>query len=322
MQDSIALNPELTPEEAYISNPSELYARIHGDIPYLSKIFDSHIGNLMSDRKIYEAAKQQWILDIQNEMVHLMSGGTNATRLLADMEAGRFGTFTSDSGQTINLTDPLEAINKKLQRQRNRLEMIFHETFQIQGRRDYRRGLIGRKNQLLQQIQSTPIFSRERTDLEKELKEVEIQLIESGKMLIFDVKDVSEAVVEGYMSDYYSKIAEAVANGLLTTDIVNPEGEDRRLENKQLREEAKKTQDPPTAQDIKGHSRFQIQQTEPIPSGRKIDVIIPRFKGPGRPPGNFPGFDDAEQDDQQVDLSIEQDENKTAKVYNFRKSLG
>ena len=322
MQDSIALNPELTPEEAYISNPSELYARIHGDIPYLSKIFDSHIGNLMSDRKIYEAAKAQWILDIQNEMVHLMSGGTNATRLLADMEAGRFGTFTSDSGQTINLTDPLEAINKKLQRQRNRLEMIFHETFQIQGRRDYRRGLIGRKNQLLQQIQSTPIYSRERTDLEKELKEVETQLVESGKMLIFDVKDVSEAVVEGYMSDYYSKIAEAVANGLLTTDIVNPEGEDRRLENKQLREEAKKTQDPPTAQDIKQHSRFQIQQTEPIPSGRKIDVIIPRYKGPGRPPGNFPGFDDAEQDDQQVDLSIEQDENKTAKVYNYRKSLG
>lgn len=322
LQDSIALNPELTPEEAYIANPSELYARIHGDIPYLSKIFDAHIGNLMSDRKIYEAAKEQWILDIQDEMVHLMSGGTNARRLLADMEAGRFGNFTSDSGQTIKLTDPLEAINKKLQRQRNRLEMIFHETFQIQGRRDYRRDLIGKKNQLMQQIQSTPIFSRERTNLEKELKDVETQLIESGKMLIFDVKDVSEAVVEGYMSDYYSKIAEAVANGLLTTDIVNPEGEDRRLENEQLREQAKKTQEPPTAQDIKQHSRFQIQQTESIPSGRKFDVIIPRFKGPGRPPGNFPGFDDAEQDDQQVDLSIEQDENKTAEVYNFRKSLG
>jgi len=58
-------------------------------------------------------------------------------------------------------------------------------------------------------------------------------------MLIFDVKDVSEAVVEGYMSDYYSKIAEAVANGLLTTDIVNPEGEDRRLENEQLKNKLK-----------------------------------------------------------------------------------
>jgi hypothetical protein len=321
MQDSIALNPELTPEEAYISNPSELYARIHGDIPYLAKIFDAHIGNLMSDRKIYQAAKEQWILDIQDELIHLMSGGTNATRLLADMEAGRFGTFTTDSGQTIKLTDPLEAINKKLQRQRNRLEMIFHETFQIQGRRDFRRGLISKKNQLQQQIQSTPIYSSERTHLEQDLKDVETKLVESGKMLIFDVKDVSEAVVEGYMSDYYSKIAEAVANGLLTTDIVNPEGEDRRLENEQLKEQAKK-QDPPTAQDIKQHSRFQIQQTEPIPSGRKIDVIIPRYKGPGRPPGNFPGFDDAEQDETQVDLTIERDEDKTAKVFNYRKSLG
>jgi hypothetical protein len=326
MEDSIALNPELTPEEAYISNPSELYARIHGDIPYLSKIFDAHIGNLMSDRKIYESAKEQWILDIQDEMVHLMSGGTNASRLLADMEAGRFGTFTTDSGQTINLTDPLEAINKKLQRQRNRLEMIFHETFQIQGRRDYRRGLIGKKNQLMQQIQSAPIYSPERTHLEEELKDVQTQLVESGKMLIFDVKDVSEAVVEGYMSDYYSKIAEAVANGLLTTDIVNPEGEDRRKENEQLREQAKKSQEPPTAQDIRQHSRFQIQQTEPIPSGRKIDVIIPRYKGPGRPPGNFPGFDDAEQDDQQVDITIERDPEKTepektASVFNYRISI-
>ena len=321
MQDSVALNPELTPEEAYISDPSELYARIHGDIPYLAKIFDAHIGKLMADPKIYQAAKEQWILDIQDEMIHLMSGGTNAKRLLEDMENGRFGTYTSSTGQTITLTDPLEVINKKLQRQRNRLEMIFHETFQIQGRRDYRRGLIGKKNKLAQQIESTPIYSSERTNLEKELKEVETNLVESGRMLIFDVKDVSEAVIEGYLADYYSKIAKAVADGLLTTDTINPQGEDQRVENQQLREEAKK-QEPPTAQDIKQHARFQIQQTEPIPSGRKIDVIIPRYKGPGRPPGNFPGFDDAEKDDSQIDITIEKDEDKTAKVYNFRKSLG
>ena len=275
----------------------------------------------MADPKIYQAAKEQWILDIQDEMIHLMSGGTNAKRLLEDMENGRFGTYTSSTGQTITLTDPLEVINKKLQRQRNRLEMIFHETFQIQGRRDYRRGLIGKKNQLAQQIESTPIYSSERTQLEKEIKEVETNLVESGRMLIFDVKDVSEAVVEGYLADYYSKIAKAVADGLLTTDKINPQGEDQRVENQQLREEAKK-QEPPTAQDIKQHARFQIQQTEPIPSGRKIDVIIPRYKGPGRPPGNFPGFDDAEKDDSQIDITIEKDEDKTAKVYNFRKSLG
>jgi hypothetical protein len=249
-----------------------------------------------------------------------MSGGTNAKRLLEDMETGRFGTYTSSTGQTITLTDPLEVINKKLQRQRNRLEMIFHETFQIQGRRDYRRGLIGKKNQLTQQIESTPIYSSERTKLEKEIKEVETNLVESGRMLIFDVKDVSEAVIEGYLADYYSKIAKAVADGLLTTDKINPQGEDQRVENQQLREEAKK-QEPPTAQDIKQHARFQIQQTEPIPSGRKIDVIIPRYKGPGRPPGNFPGFDDAKKDDSQIDITIERDEDKTASVFNYRKLI-
>lgn len=321
MQDAIALNPELTPEEAYIANPSELYARIHGDIPYLLKIFDAHIGKLMSDRKIYEAAKEQWILDIQNEMVHLMSGGTNAKRLIEDMESGRFGFYTTSTGQTLKLSDPLAAINKKLQRQRNKLEMIFHETFRIQGRRDYRRELIGKKNQLTQEIESTPIDSYRRIDIEKELKEVVENLVESGKMLIFDVKDVSEAVIEGYLADYYSKIGKAVADGLLTTDIINPEAEDKRIENEQLREEAKK-QEPPTAQDIQQHARFQIQQTEPIPSGRKIDVIIPRHVGPGRPPGNFPGFDDAEQDDEQVAVEVKKDPDKTAKVYNFRKNLG
>lgn len=324
LQDSVELNPELTPEEAYIANPSELYARVHGDIPYLSKIFDAHIGKLMSDPKIYQAAKEQWILDIQDEMVHLMSGGTNARRLLEDMETGRFGSYTTSTGQTIKLSDPLEAINKMLQRQRNRLEMIFHETFQIQGRRDYRRGLIGKKNQLVRQIESTPIDSSERTNLEKELQEVQSKLVESGKMLIFDVKDVTEGVIEGYLSDYFGKISKAVADGLLTTDIVNPEGADREKENAQLREEAKK-QEPPTAQDIKQHSRFQIQQSEPIPSGRKLDVLLPRYKGEGMPPGNFPGFENAEQDDKQVDITIEREpedtEEKTASVYNHRTSV-
>ena len=324
MQDSVELNPELTPEEAYISDPAELYARVHGDIPYLTKIFDAHIGKLMSDPKIYQAAKEQWILDIQDEMVHLMSGGTNAKRLLEDMETGRFGSYTTSTGQTIKLSDPLEAINKMLQRQRNRLEMIFHETFQIQGRKDYRRGLIGKKNQLVRQIESLPIDSPERTELEKELKEVQSKIVESGKMLIFDVKDVTEGVVEGYLADYFGKIAKAVADGLLTADVVNPEGADRLKENAQLREEAKK-QEPPTAQDIKQHSRFQIQQSEPIPSGRKLDVILPRYKGEGMPPGNFPGFENAEQDNKQVDITIERDEEvteeKTASVYNHRISI-
>ena len=42
------------------------------------------------------------------------------------------------------------------------------------------------------------------------------------------------------------------------------------------------------------------------------------------PPGNFPGFDNAKQDDKQVDITIEREqeeteetEEKTASVYNY-----
>ena len=43
------------------------------------------------------------------------------------------------------------------------------------------------------------------------------------------------------------------------------------------------------------------------------------------PPGNFPGFENAEQDNKQVDITIERDEEeteeKTASVYNHRISI-
>jgi len=35
MMKSEHLNPEVTEQEAYIINPSEIYARTHGDIPFL-----------------------------------------------------------------------------------------------------------------------------------------------------------------------------------------------------------------------------------------------------------------------------------------------
>ena len=45
------LNPELTEGEAYIMDPAELYARVHGDIPYLYNLFDSRICQLtLSDK--------------------------------------------------------------------------------------------------------------------------------------------------------------------------------------------------------------------------------------------------------------------------------
>jgi hypothetical protein len=290
-RESIELNPELTKEEAYIVNPSEMYARTHGDIPYLKSVFEKHLKSKVTSPKIFEAAKEQWIHDIQNEMVHLMSGGTNARRLLNDLEQGRFGTYTTKDGKTVNIEDPQGAINKILQRQRTRLELIFHETFSVAGRQDFRRNLIKRKNQLNKLIESTDIQSVERTEMEMELRQIEANLVNSGARLVFDLEDVSEAVIEGYIADYFGKIANAVANGDLDSDLVNIDGLD------QMKEKGTVTQakpEPPSAKDILDITRFQIQQSKPIPSGRMFDTIMPVYKGPGRPPGNFPGFDDNE----------------------------
>ena len=301
MMKSEYLNPEVTEQEAYIINPSEMYARTHGDIPYLRSIFEKHLKSKVTSPKIYEAAKEQWIHDIQDEMVHLMSGGTNARRLLKDLEAGRFGTFTTEDGKVINLEDPQAAINKILQRQRTRLEMIFHETFSVAGRQDYRRNLIKRKNQINKLIQSTDIESAERTELEMELRQIEADLVNSGARLVFDLEDVSEAVIEGYMADYFGKVADAVANGDLDSDLVNVDGLDQ-MKEKETATNSKT--EPPTAKDILDITRFQIQQSKPIPSGRKFDVVMPVHKGPGRPKGNFPGFDDNEPQ-KGVDVSVQ-----------------
>ena len=100
-------------------------------------------------------------------------------------------------GKVINISDPQAAINKILQRQRTRLEMIFHETFSVAGRQDYRRNLIKRKNQINRSIQSVDIESAERTELEMELMQIEADLVNSGARLIFDLEDVSDAVIEG-----------------------------------------------------------------------------------------------------------------------------
>jgi hypothetical protein len=319
MRESIELNPELTKEEAYIVNPSEMYARTHGDIPYLKSVFEKHLKSKVTSPKIFEAAKEQWIHDIQNEMVHLMSGGTNARRLLNDLEQGRFGTYTTKDGITVNIEDPQGAINKILQRQRTRLELIFHETFSVAGRQDFRRNLIKRKNQLNKLIQSTDIESAERTEMEMELRQIEADLINSGARLVFDLEDVSEAVIEGYMADYFGKIANAVANGDLDSDLVNIDGLDQ-MKEKETVTQAKP--EPPTAKDILDITRFQIQQSKPIPSGRKYDVIMPVHKGPGRPPGNFPGFDDNEPQ-QGVDVSVQPKDPVTSNGWygNLKKSI-
>lgn len=287
MYASEVLNPEVTKEEAYLINPTEMYARVHGDIPYLAKIFEAHIDKMKADPIVYEAAKEQWITEMEDSIVHLSMGGTNTARLLEDLEneRGHFRPRIDAKGNIIRLPDPTAAMNKTLKRQRIKLESMFYDLFNVQGRRDFRLKLLKRRSKLIASIEQQPEWSNYRFLLEEELKKVNQLIIESGKFLIFDVQGISESVVEGYLTDYFGKVSRAVSEGLLKSDVINPEGID------QLKEKIEKvgeTADPPTSKDVREIARYQINMTKPIPAGREIDVIIPKFKGEGRPKGFYP----------------------------------
>jgi hypothetical protein len=335
------MNPEVTKEEAYLLNPSEMYARTHGDIPYLSEIFRNRLSHLMVSPQ-----------DIVNQKIHLMSGGTNLRRLLMEDESSEFkrenfGKIRKKDGTVIDIPDPQEAVLKILERQRHKLEMIFHEFFTVAGKRDFRRGLIQRRKKLQQELESLGDLNYIRQiEVEKELKKVEEDLIKSGSMLIFDVGDVSDSVLEGYLKDYFGKIADAVANGLLTSDVLDMDDPTRVKEEKPDDESGPQK---PRAEDIAEITRSLVDLSQTIPGGRKLDTIMPVHIGrqvptdrwtwkagenpndPNevkKPTGHFPGIEPTVQQPG-AKIKIEKEEenkdpftsDKKASVYNFRKSI-
>ena len=347
------LNPELTPEEAYVMSPPEMYARAHGDIPYLSALFDSKIKDLTVSKKIYEAAKEQWIHDIVNEKVHLMSGGTNYRRLMMEDESPEFrtenfGKIRKPDGTVIEIPDPYGAIAKILERQRTKLELMFHDLFSVAAKRDKRRGLISRKNRIKAELESLPQYEYlKRINLEKELNKVESDIIRTGSELIFDVENVSTAVVKGYLKNYFTKITDAIAQGLLGSDLVDTDDFDR---PKSAAPPSIKPE-PPTAADISDTTEFLIEQSGKIPGGRNIDKQFPVFTGKElpqgtwtfpkgqdpnptesrqRPKGHFPGLEPTKpQPQSKISIESKEDDeddivdpfapNKTANVFNFRR---
>jgi len=348
------LNPEVTKEEAYLLNPTEMYARVHGDIPYLSEIFKSRLSELMVSKTVYEAAKEQWLQDIVNQKIHLMSGGTNVRRLMmedssAEFKKENFGKIRKSDGTTIDIPDPQEAVLKILERQRARLEMIFHEIFTVAGKRDFRKGLIGRKNRIKKELESLGDYNyNKKIELENELTKVEEDLIKSGTMMIFDVSDVSDSVLEGYLKDYFGKVADAVANGLLTSDVLDMEDTTRAKQEKSDDDEAPQK---PTAEDIAEITKSLVGYTDKIPGGRKFDEMMPVYTGKQlpektwtwaegedpndpnsrkRPSGHYPGLEPTKpQPSANIKMETEKEEeiidpfvsDKKASVYNFRKSI-
>ena len=343
MQESVDLNPELTKQEAYLMDPAELYARSHGDIPFLSKLFDSKIKNLTVSPLIYQAAKEQWLEDIVNEKIHIMSGGTNLRRLMMQDETPEFrekhfGKIYKKDGTEIDIPDPLEAVSKILSRQRIKLELMFHELFAVSDKREKRRGLISKKNRLKREIESTPKYEvMKKIRLEEELIKTESLLIRLGQELLVDTENVSTSVLKGYLKDYFRKVSEAVADGLLGPDIINTDNPDK----PRSFEKPSADPTPPTQEDINDLTESIIGYSEPMIGGRGIDKIIPSYTGKvlpddtwtwkkdpndpnerKRPPGNFPGLEPTKpQPQSNITVTTEdpQDPFKQASVYNHRR---
>ena len=242
---------------------------------------------MKTEPKVYEAAKSQWVSEMEDALVHLSSGGVNTRRLMEDIERerGHFGWITDKSGHAFKIPDPHEAVSKTLERQRQRLEQMFYELYQVQGRRDFRLSLLKKRKSLREQAESLDYQSPQKIEIENELRKIDEMIVASGQYLIFDVSGVSESVIEGYLTDYFGKLANAISEGLIDRDIVNPEGIDQLREK--TKEEGSKPE-PPTSKDIRDIARSQIDFTEPIPSGRKLDVILPQSKEEGRPSGYYP----------------------------------
>jgi hypothetical protein len=252
-----------------------------------------------------------------------------------------FGKLKKSDGTEIELPDPLEAISKILARQRIKLEMIFHDLFTVADKREKRKGLISKKNRLKKQLESLPEYEYlKRINLEKELYEAETDLIKVGQELIVDVENVSTSVLKGYLKDYFTKISNAVAEGLLGPDVLNVDDPDRPKSSEKPSVEP----ELPTASDISDITEFMIGQSKPIPGGRKIDEIIPSFMGKAlpadswtwekgtdpnnpenrkRPKGNFPGLEPVKPMPQSK-ITIDADDpfktDKTASVYNHNRS--
>jgi hypothetical protein len=167
-------------------------------------------------------------------------------------------------------------------------------------------------------------------------------------MMIFDVSDVSDSVLEGYLKDYFGKVADAVANGLLTSDVLDMEDTTRAKQEKSDDDEAPQK---PTAEDIAEITKSLVGYTDKIPGGRKFDEMMPVYTGKQlpektwtwaegedpndpnsrkRPSGHYPGLEPTKpQPSANIKMETEKEEeiidpfvsDKKASVYNFRKSI-
>lgn len=260
MQNEFA-DPYETDAMNYLNDPAEIFARVHGDIPYLKGRFQSYLEQLKDDPLAARAIKAQWLEDVQNSMAGIGSGGTNLTRLKDDIGKKR--------GYLGWIPDPLGAINKTLKRQRQRLERGYDEDIE-RDRRDATLELLRDVTSVRQALEADP----ENPTLQEQYRSLKDRLdFIRKKQLVFDMQGVGDTITKGYYQDYLTRLTDAVASGKVQSDIVRPDTQDELVEQQQVKRPEQA--EPPTYTDIEAINESMIGKlSEEIPAGRRFTQMI------------------------------------------------
>lgn len=255
-------------EMLYLTDPAEIYARAHGDIPHLLDVFKNKIEELKDNPLVAQAVENQWVDDVVGTIAGLASGGTNAARLQQDLASGVGWLSRNDN--------PIEAINKILSRQEAKLRNAYRENISEEQRKA--------TLQILKQIKDKQFEFSEATKngtlttkIEQQLRDLNKELSLVRTRRVFNVEGIADLILAGYLRDYMMRLTDAVGAGHITTDrILSPETQDeiKNRENELKKRPAEDKVVPPTAMDIRDLGEDIVKQSAPIPGGRAFDYLI------------------------------------------------
>lgn len=255
-------------EILYLTDPAEIYARAHGDIPHLLDVFKKKIEELKDNPLVAQAIENQWVDDVVGTVAGLASGGTSAARLQQDL--------ANSNGWLSKNDNPIEAINKILSRQEAKLRSAYRENILEEQRTATLQILKQIKDKQFEFSQATK-SGTPTIKIEQQLRDLNKELSLVRTRRVFNVDGIADLILAGYLRDYMMRITDAVGAGHITTDrILSPETQDeiKNRENELKKRPAEDRVVPPTSMDIRDLGEDIVKQSAPIPGGRAFDFLI------------------------------------------------
>lgn len=285
-------------EILYLTDPSEIYARAHGDIPHLLEVFKQKIEELKDNPLVAQAIENQWVDDVVGTIAGVASGGTNAVRLQQDLARGGGWLGKSD--------DPIQAMNKILERQEAKLRAAYRENIAEEQRSEtlkIMRAIKQKQNEILQANQN----GEPDQNLKQQLAELNREFYLVRTRRVFNVDGIADLILAGYLRDYMMRLTDAVGAGQITTDrIVSPETLDE-IKERENAIKKRPTEDkvlPPTAMDIRDLGEDLVKQSRPIPGGRMFDFLAKLPAPMDAREGFYPHLQTPAQEESQVTASM------------------